>query len=128
MSNSNHTILVLDDDPDIGMMIRIMLEYRGYRVIVIERAVELQGTLQNNTVSLVIMDMLLSGDNGTDVCSSFKSDPATADIPVIMFSAHPNARDICREAGADQFLAKPFDMQDLYNKVDSLISEKNIQG
>lgn len=128
MSNTNHTILVLDDDPDIGMMIRIMLEYRGYRVIVINRASELPVVIQNNPVSLVIMDMLLSGDNGTDICSAFKNDTATTDIPVIMFSAHPNARDICLAAGADQFLAKPFDMQDLYNKVDSLIREDKVRG
>jgi DNA-binding response OmpR family regulator len=120
-----NTIVVLDDDPDIGTMIRVMLEFRGYEVIVIQRARDLFELLQNRTVNLVITDLLLSGDNGTEVCSQLKEDPATSDIPVIMFSAHPNARDICLKAGADEFMAKPFDMKELYSKVDELVLRVN---
>ena len=125
MTNKANTIVVLDDDPDIGTMIRVMLEFRGYEVIVTERAHELFELLQNRTVSLVITDLLLSGDNGTEVCAQLKKDPATSDIPVIMFSAHPNAREICLKAGADEFMAKPFDIQELYTKVDELALRVN---
>jgi len=126
MTKNNHKIIVLDDDPDIGTMIKVMLEFRGYTVFVTERVEQLRQVIGEQPISLVITDMLLSGDNGTDVCIDLKKDPATSHIPVIIFSAHPNARQSCLGAGADDFLAKPFDMQELYKKVDSLVLEKNV--
>jgi DNA-binding response OmpR family regulator len=99
-----------------------MLEFRGYEVEVAERAEKMTQILSDKEVHLVIMDMLLSGDDGTDICSRMKHDPATEKLPVLMFSAHPNAKELCLASGADEFIAKPFDIQDLYKKVDSLIS------
>jgi DNA-binding response OmpR family regulator len=114
-------ILVLDDDTDIGTMIKMMLEYKGYSVTVSERADEAQEVLQADGISLIIMDMLLSGVNGTDLCHQLKADPATTHIPVIMISAHPNAKEICLKAGADEFIPKPFDMNDILSKIDKLM-------
>ena len=67
------------------------------------------------------MDMLLSGVNGTDLCVDLKKNPSTSRIPVIMISAHPNAKEICLEAGADEFISKPFDMNDILSKIDALL-------
>jgi DNA-binding response OmpR family regulator len=116
-------ILVLDDDTDIGTMIKMMLEYKGYAVAVSERAEQAAEVLQNNGVDLIIMDMLLSGVNGTDLCVELKKNSSTSHIPVIMISAHPNAKEICLEAGADEFISKPFDMQDILAKIDRLINK-----
>jgi DNA-binding response OmpR family regulator len=116
-------ILVLDDDTDIGTMIKMMLEYKGYTVTVSERAEQAAEVLQNNGVDLIIMDMLLSGVNGTDLCVELKKNNSTSHIPVIMISAHPNAKEICLEAGADEFISKPFDMQDILSKIDRLINK-----
>jgi DNA-binding response OmpR family regulator len=116
-------ILVLDDDTDIGTMIKMMLEYKGYTVAVSERAEQAAEVLQNNGVDLIIMDMLLSGVNGTDLCVELKKNSSTSHIPVIMISAHPNAKEICLEAGADEFISKPFDMQDILSKIDRLINK-----
>ncbi|HEY1870167.1 MAG TPA: response regulator, partial [Chitinophagaceae bacterium] len=93
--NSKKNILILDDDPDIGTMIKMMLEYKGYAVTVSERADQAAEILNNDNVQLIIMDMLLSGTNGTDLCSELKKNNATSHIPVIMISAHPNAKEIC---------------------------------
>jgi len=116
-------ILVLDDDTDIGTMIKMMLEYKGYSVTVSERAEQAAEVLQDNGVDLIIMDMLLSGVNGTDLCIELKKNSSTSHIPVIMISAHPNAKEICLEAGADEFISKPFDMQDILSKIDRLITK-----
>jgi DNA-binding response OmpR family regulator len=70
--------------------------------------------------------MLLSGVNGTDLCAEFKKDSSIAHIPVIMISAHPNAKEICLQAGADEFISKPFDMQDILSKIDRLIHNSKI--
>src|SRR4030095_10990049 len=122
MAIVKHTILVLDDDPDIGIMIKIMLEYKGYEVQVTDKASRAIEIMQSDDVDLLVMDMLLSGVNGTDVCIAVKKDPVTSKIPVVMISAHPNAAEICFSAGADDFIAKPFDMQDLLSRVGKLVN------
>jgi len=120
-------ILVIDDDPDIGTMIKMILEYKGYSVIVAERAEQASEALKNDGFDLIIMDMLLSGVNGTDLCSEFKKDSSIAHIPIIMISAHPNAKEICLQAGADEFIPKPFDMQDILLKIDHLIHKSQLR-
>jgi DNA-binding response OmpR family regulator len=117
-------ILVLDDDPDIGTMIKMMLEYKGYSVTVSDRAEQAEEVLRNNNIDLIIMDMLLSGVNGTDICTELKQNNSTSHIPVMMISAHPNAKEICLQAGADEFISKPFDMQDILSKINKLVSEQ----
>lgn len=124
MDNPTSRILVIDDDADIGTMIKMMLEYKGYVVTVSNRAEQAQEILRNNTVDLVIMDMLLSGTNGIDICEHLKQNKTTSHIPVMMISAHPNAKEICMKAGADDFISKPFDMQDMLSKINYLVNNK----
>jgi len=124
MDNSPHKILVVDDDPDISMMLKLMLEYKGYTVYTAERLEETTTMLQKHPIDVIVMDMLLSGVNGTDICAALKQNPATAGVPIMMISAHPNAREICLQAGADDFIAKPFDMQDILAKIDGLIKKE----
>jgi DNA-binding response OmpR family regulator len=123
MNKTANRILVLDDDPDIGIMIKIMLEYKGYSVILADRAEKAEEIIKADDISLLIMDMLLSGVNGTDICTELKKNPLTASIPIMMISAHPNAKQICMDAGADDFISKPFDMPDILSKISRLIPE-----
>ena len=123
MNKTANRILVLDDDPDIGIMIKIMLEYKGYSVILADRAEKAEEIIKADDISLLIMDMLLSGANGTDICTELKKNPLTASIPIMMISAHPNAKQICMDAGADDFISKPFDMPDILSKISRLIPE-----
>lgn len=123
--NKNTRILVLDDDPDIGTMIKMMLEYKGYSVTVADRADHAEEVLRSNNIDLIIMDMLLSGVNGTDICTELKQNAATSHIPVMMISAHPNAKEICLQAGADEFISKPFDMQDILSKISKLVNTQD---
>jgi len=121
MKSHGKKILVVDDDPDIGAMLKMMLEFKGYVAIVTERGENVKSLLRKDPIDLVILDMLLSGINGTDICSTLKKDPATATIPVIMISAHPNARELCEAAGADHFIAKPFDMHEMLSTIGDLL-------
>ncbi|HWN87489.1 MAG TPA: response regulator [Chitinophagaceae bacterium] len=119
-------ILVLDDDPDICIMIKMVLDYYGYDAMDAENEVNAKKIISSNHVDLVIMDMLLSGADGTDICRRLKQDKATSSIPILMFSAHPTAKDTCLAAGADDFISKPFEMNDMMDKINFFLERKKI--
>lgn len=114
-------ILVVDDDPDIGTMLKMMLEFKGYDVTLLNRADKTYDVLRRNEIDLVILDMLIAGDNGTDVCAMIRENESTSNLPVMMISALPDARPGCINAGANEFISKPFEMQDLLSKVQYLL-------
>jgi DNA-binding response OmpR family regulator len=122
MLKNGKKILIVDDDPDIGMMLKVMLEFKSFTAVVVERAEKVLETLTADNIDLIIMDMLLSGVNGTDVCRDLKKNTATKQIPILMISAHPNAKEVCLQAGAEDFVAKPFDMQEILSKINVLIN------
>lgn len=105
-------ILVADDDPGIGDMLQIMLEDAGYEV-----EIEVNGQAVQQMIEpfpdLLILDIRLSGTDGRTICEQLKRQPATRYIPIILLSAHKDTQQIAREAGADAFLMKPFEMADL---------------
>ena len=119
-------ILVLDDDRDICMMIKMVLEYYGYDAMDSENEENAKAIMSANRVDLIIMDMLLSGADGTDICKRLKQNEKTSTIPVLMFSAHPTAKESCLAAGADDFISKPFEMNDMIDKISFHLAQKKI--
>ena len=105
-------ILVADDDPGIGEMLREMLSDAGY-----EADIEVNGQAMRQLAEplpdLLLLDIRLSGTDGRSICEQLKRQPATRHLPIILLSAHKDTQQIAREAGADDFLAKPFEMADL---------------
>ena len=120
-------ILVLDDDPDICTMIKMVLDYYGYAAVDAENEEKTINILSSNHVDLIIMDMLLSGADGTDICRRLKQDQMTSSIPILMFSAHPTARETCLSAGADDFIPKPFEMNDMIARINYFLEKKTIR-
>src|SRR5215212_6706780 len=106
MMKEKSLIIVLDDDPDICTMIKMVLAYYGYEAMEADTEEKAKNIISSNRVDLVIMDMLLSGVDGTDICRRLKKDQTTSAIPILMFSAHPTARETCLAAGADDFISK----------------------
>ena len=119
-------ILVLDDDPDICIMIKMVLDYYGYDAMDAENEENARKIISSNHVDLLIMDMLLSGVDGTDICRQLKHDKKTSSIPILMFSAHPTAKETCLAAGADDFISKPFEMNDMMDKISFFLERKKI--
>lgn len=109
-------ILVADDDPGIGEMLREMLTDAGY-----EADIEVNGQAVRQMAEpfpdLLLLDIRLSGTDGRTICEQLKRQPATRHLPIIFLSAHKDTQQIAREAGADDFLAKPFQMADLLSLV-----------
>src|SRR5688572_24742736 len=75
--------------------------------------------------NLILLDVLISGNDGRTICKQLKSQEDTKHIPIIMFSAHPSAAATIAEYGADDFIAKPFDVNDLLAKVNNQLALKN---
>jgi CheY-like chemotaxis protein len=106
-------IFVLDDDPSIVEVTQIILEECGYDVLVGQTESELYETLQRVTPDLILMDVWLSQTDGNQITRKLKSQESTASIPVILFSALNEIESITQKAGADGFLRKPYELDDL---------------
>ena len=117
-------ILVIDDDQDIGRMLKMLLEFKGFNVVIAENKTMALETITTTLIEIIIMDMLLSGENGINVCMEFKMTDGLKYIPILMMSAHPDAKTICLNAGANDFIPKPFEMQDMLMKIDHLLINK----
>lgn len=108
--------MIADDDPGIVDAVKMMLEFEVYEV-----SSTLDGStlleLQGDFPDLFLLDIWMSGVDGRDICSELKKRGRTRDIPVIMISASTNLARSAREAGADDFLEKPFNMNELINKI-----------
>lgn len=118
-------VLVVDDDSGIGEMLKTLLEYYGYEVTVTAKPEETEQLIVEEKIDLVLLDMLISGVNGTDVCRSIRDNSETTGTPVLMMSALHDAGVKCKEAGADDFIAKPFEMEDLTAKITEVLERKN---
>ena len=109
-------IMVVDDDESILEVMHIVLEGEGYDVetrVNVQSLQELDGELPD----MILLDVLLSGEDGTEICKRLKSQQETRDIPIILLSAHSSAGKTARECGADAFLDKPFDIDVLVEMV-----------
>lgn len=116
-------ILVVDDDAVIGEMLKDVLEFKGYEVIVSGEPNETEKNIIENNIDLVILDKLISGVDGTDVCTKVKNNENTAKVKIMMMTALHNAGSACIEAGADAFMTKPFDMEILYKNVEAVLNQ-----
>ena len=124
MLQQSPDILIVDDDMDIRYMMQSILKHEGYQTKTCVCADELNTLLSGMRPAAIIMDMLLSGSDGKDICKSLKKKNSTKHISVMMISAHPDAAFVCREAGADDFLEKPFEIDVFINKTKSLMDCK----
>ena len=114
-------ILIVEDDYNLGLMIRDILEFKGYDILLSRKPENTIEEIINNEIDLILLDKLLSGVEGTDVCAKIRSTEATAKKPVLMMSALHDARSVCLEAGATEFIYKPFDMKVIQDKVQELL-------
>jgi len=117
MQNEPKKVLVVDDDPDILEFLQELLELEGYTAVVTDKAEYLEKLHNGSLPNLILLDVLLSGTDGREVVKDLKSREETMHIPVIMFSAHPSAEWTVLEAGADDFVAKPFEIDELLEKI-----------
>jgi DNA-binding response OmpR family regulator len=112
-----HKVLVVDDDQSILDSMEIALDLGGYEVETTTRGEETFSRIASFKPDLILMDVYLSGMDGREICKQIKEDEKTKNIPVIIFSANRSMKEVFEESGANDFIGKPFNMDELYEKV-----------
>ena len=121
-------ILVIDDTVPILTMLKMMLERKGYEVTTRENTEGLTLLIDELQPALLIMDVLLSGVDGRDVCVDLRKIERFCKLPILMISALHDAGPDCVAAGAQFFLSKPFDLANFYFTVDMALTVfKNVE-
>jgi DNA-binding response OmpR family regulator len=116
-------VLVIDDDKEILLVLQTILKFRNHEVFIKPDIENMEGHIREIGPDVILMDMLLSGEDGKKICRRIKSDPTINKIPLIMLSGYPQAQAACIEAGADYFLSKPFDMNSLLAVISEAINK-----
>jgi|SRR5882672_5885787 len=115
-----HTIVVADDDPAILEAMKLMLEFYDFEVKTIADGMVVSKLLSFKP-TLLLLDICMPGVDGREICKELKATASTKDIPVIMISANYDIADASRDSGADDYLAKPFEVQDLLKKINKYL-------
>jgi two-component system phosphate regulon response regulator PhoB/two-component system alkaline phosphatase synthesis response regulator PhoP len=130
----NTKLFIVEDEADILELIQLKLEAAGFVTKGFERAEPMLQRMQKDTPDLIILDLMLPGMDGMEVCQKLKSDPSTEKIPVIMLTARTDIEDKVKglEYGADDYITKPFDAKELVARVNAVLrrssweSSKNV--
>ncbi|TDS12368.1 response regulator transcription factor [Sphingobacterium paludis] len=113
-------IFVADDNDGILDMLRVVLEAEGFEVIVSEEPEDIFAW-PAELPDLIILDIWMSGVDGRDICKQLKNGPRTKKVPVLLMSANNEVEQMANDAGADGFIAKPFEISDFLEKCVALI-------
>jgi len=120
-------ILVADDDPSTRELLSVLLEGRGYDVLAAEDGEHAMRLLETDSVDVALLDVLMPGRTGFEVCRAIKANPATRLTPIVLVTGLAATEDRIQgiECGADDFLSKPVNREELLARVGSLLRLKH---
>jgi two-component system OmpR family response regulator len=113
-------ILIVDDDAEIRGLLREYLQKHGYRVATAANGRELRAAVQTTLPDLVVLDLMLPGEDGLEICRELRTD---SNVPIVMLTARGDETDriVGLEMGADDYLPKPFSPRELLARIKSVL-------
>ena len=123
MGKKAYTILIIEDEPDISELIEYSLTQSGYSIIVSDNGENGIEVTRKHSPDLILLDLMLPGINGIDVCRILKNDNDTSEVSIIMLTALGQEEDIIKglETGADDYVTKPFSFPVLEARIQSVL-------
>ena len=115
------TVLVVDDESTIRDLLNIFLPTKGLKVILAANGEEALELAKKNIPKIILLDIKMPGIDGMETCRRLRAEEQTRYIPVIMVTAFGTTKTEATDAGADDFISKPFDMEDLALRLKSAI-------
>lgn len=117
------TLLLVEDEEDIAALIKLQAEIAGYKLHVEVDGLNGFRAIEREKPDLVILDLMLPGQSGLDVCRKLKNDPELKNIPIIMLSAKSEELDVILglELGADDYVTKPFSPKVLFSRIRAVL-------
>ncbi len=115
MNNKYAKILIIDDEPEITEIVDVFLSNAGYTVVAENTAADGIKTARKIQPTVILLDIMMPGKDGYEVCNDLKADPATAEIPIIFLTGKDSRDDSGRsfQVGGDLFVKKPFSCERL---------------
>lgn len=116
-------LLLIEDEEDIAALIKLQADFSGYKLHVEVDGINGYRAVEREKPDLVIVDVMLPGQNGFDICRKIKNNPDLKNIPVIILSAKGEELDIILglELGADDYVAKPFSPKILFSRIKAVL-------
>lgn len=123
------SVLVVEDERDVAGLLRMILEDADYEVLEVDSGEKVFDFLDNRSVDVILLDIILPGINGYEVCQRLKTRRQTNMIPVIMLTARAFHEDIIKglSVGADKYIAKPFEQTNLLQEIELQVERKKQQ-
>lgn len=127
MATSGQKILVVEDEPDISKLVSYNLAQERFKVLTAEDGEQALKLIQREKPNLVVLDLMLPGLSGMEVCKILRDQPETAKLPILMLTAKASETDrvVGLEMGADDYLAKPFSPREMVARVRAILRRAN---
>lgn len=124
-----YKVLLVEDDYYLGIILNDQLELHGFEVKLLRLPGKTVENLQEDSFDIVIMDKLLSGIDGTEVCEMIRNTEGVSNTPILMMSGMDGAREVCIAAGATNFIAKPFEVDNFLKSIEATLDmAKDLQN
>jgi len=126
MLMKNHHILIVEDEESLLKLESILLSSKGYKVTGVRDGLAALSEIEKIKPDLILLDIMMPGIDGFEVCRRIKENPDTKDIPIVMLTAKKSAADQARgaEVGADAYITKPFKSLKIIDVISGLLLKK----
>jgi DNA-binding response OmpR family regulator len=117
-------ILIADDDPDIRDLVAFKLEQAGFDITTVDNGPDALVAARDSAPDLVVLDVMMPGMSGIDVCRELRSRDSTSGLPIILLTARAQENDVevGFGAGADDYVIKPFSPRELVSRVEAVLA------